>query len=36
MTIKKFNEKPHFPFTYGDEVETYDKTLSTYIINKLN
>jgi hypothetical protein len=34
MTIKNFNEKPHFSFTYGDEVETDDKKLSTYIVNK--
>jgi hypothetical protein len=34
MVINNFNEKPHFPFTDGDEVETDDKKLSTYIVNK--
>jgi len=35
MAINNFHEKPHFPFTYGDEVENDDKKLSTYIVNKL-
>jgi hypothetical protein len=35
MAINNFNEKPHFPFTYGDEVETDGKKLSIYIVNKL-
>jgi hypothetical protein len=35
MAINNFNEKPHFPFTYGDDVETDDKKLSIYIVNKL-
>lgn len=35
MLINNFNEKPFFPFTYGDEVGNDDKKLSTYIVHKL-
>lgn len=35
MTITNFNEKPHFSFTYGDEVENDNKKLSNYIVHKL-
>jgi hypothetical protein len=35
MGTNTFNQKPNFPFTYGDEVENDDKRLSNYIVNKL-
>lgn len=35
MIITNFNEKPHFSFTYGDEVENNNKKLSNYLVNKL-
>lgn len=30
----EFNEKPHFPFTYGDDVENDGKRMSDYVVNK--
>lgn len=31
-----FNTKPHFPYTYGDDVENEGRRLSDCIVNKLN
>lgn len=31
-----FNTKPHFPFTYGDNIENDGQRLSDYIVNKLS
>ncbi len=30
------NKKPHFPFTYGDDVTNDGHRLSDYIVNKLS
>ena len=31
-----FNKKPHFPFTYGDDVKNDGRRLSDYVANKLS
>lgn len=31
-----FNETPHFPFTYGDDVTNDSHRLSDYVVNKLS
>jgi len=31
-----FNTKPHFPFTYGDNIENDGQRLSDFIFNKLS
>lgn len=31
-----FNEKPHFPFTYGDEVKNDGEKLSDFVVDKLS
>ena len=30
----KFNAKPHFPFTYGDDGENDGERMSDYVVNK--
>ena len=32
----KFNDKPHFPFTYGEEIKDDGKRLSGFIVDKLS
>ena len=32
----KFNNKPHFPFTYGEEVKDDGKRLSDLVVDKLS
>ena len=34
--INNFNENPHFPFTYGDDVPNDGHRLSDYFVNKLS
>src|SRR5210317_818900 len=31
-----FNKTPHFPFTYGDDIENDGQRLSDFIVNKLS
>ena len=31
-----FNKKPHFPFTYGDDVTNDGQRLSDYVVTKLS
>ena len=31
-----FNEKPNFPFTYGDEVKGDGERLSDFVVDKLS
>lgn len=35
MSVNKFNEKPNYPFTYGDVETENDYRLSDYVVNKL-
>lgn len=34
--MNKFNKKPCFPYTYGDDIKNDDERLSNYIVNKLS
>ena len=34
--MTKFNKKPCFPYTYGDDIKNDDQRLSNYLINKLS